>query len=138
MTPELRVHSFDDPRPRRAPVSFHAVDADGAASTRRFERATLVVALKSSCDGCREFVESELEGLEGLDLVLIIASIDEAHEWRNARRPVVSSPELWEALDLRSAPFYVLVDPTRERVVTEGVVFSSTQVATEIARFLTS
>lgn len=136
MIPGLRVHSFDEPRPRRAPTSFRAYDAEGHALTRRLERMTLVVALKSSCDGCREFVASDLEGLEELDLVFIVATIEESREWRGARRPVVTSSELWDALEVRSAPFYVLVDPARERVVSEGVVFASSQVAAEIARFL--
>jgi len=137
VTSDFRAHSFDNPRPRRAPTSFSGRDADGLEFTRTLAGPTLVVALKTSCDGCREFVAAALEEFDGLDLVLITATSDEASEWRGARRPVVAAPGLWTALDLRSAPFYVLVDPELEQVLTEGVVFSPAQVASEIARFVT-
>lgn len=136
MTSEFRAHSFDGPRPRRAPASYRAHDADGVEFTRTFAGPTLVVALKTSCDGCRDFVAHALEEFDGLELVLITATSDEASEWRGAPRPVLAAPELWAALDVRSAPFYVLIDPELEQVLTEGVVFSPTQVASEIARFV--
>ena len=136
MTPDVRAHSFDRPRERWAPGSFSGRDGDGRLFTRSFDRFTLVVAVKPSCDGCREFVQSSLDELQSVDLVVISQLPDETGEWRGSAQPVVVAPELWATLDIRSAPFYVLVDPQRERVVTEGVVFAPSQVADEIAEHL--
>jgi hypothetical protein len=39
-------------------------------------------------------------------------------------------------LGIRWPPFYVLIDPAVQRVITEGVVFAPSQVAAEIAPYL--
>jgi hypothetical protein len=95
---------------------------------------TLIVAVKPNCDGCHDFVDGELSELDDIDVVIVSAIADD--EWRNARQEVIVSPETLSALEVRSAPFYVLIDVTRQRVVTEGVVFTPAQVAAEIASFL--
>jgi hypothetical protein len=51
---------------------------------------------------------------------------------------VVVSPATLEVLEILSAPFYVLIDGVQSRVVSEGSVFSPSQVAQEIAAFLTT
>ena len=51
----------------------------------------------------------------------------------DASNDVLIAPALMKELDIRSAPFYVLIDPSSSRVVTEGVVFGPSQVAAEIA-----
>jgi hypothetical protein len=95
---------------------------------------TLIVAVKPNCDGCRDFVDGELSELDDIEVVIVSATADD--EWRNARQEVIVSPETLTALDVRSAPFYVLIDVARQRVATEGVVFTPAQVAAEIASFL--
>ncbi len=59
-------------------------------------------------------------------------------EWANARREILIAPESLRELDVRSAPHYVLLDGERSCVLTEGVPFSSAQIAEELASFLTS
>jgi hypothetical protein len=98
------------------------------------EQMTLIVAVKPDCDGCRDFIDGELTELDDVDVVIVSATADD--EWRNAHQDVIVSPETLTQLDIRSTPFYVLIDASRQRVATEGVVFSPGQVAAEIASFL--
>lgn len=131
---DFHARSFDAPRERSAPCEFVGTALNG--EERRFElrQMTLVVAVKPDCDGCREFVNGDLEGLAGIDVVIV--SDASSDEWADAVNEVVISSAFMEALNIRSAPFYVLVDPSTRRVVTEGVVFGASQVAAEIASAL--
>jgi hypothetical protein len=95
---------------------------------------TLVVAIKPNCDGCKEFVQGSLRELEGVGVVLVSATSGE-EEWATAPREILVSAELLSELGIRSAPFYVLIDPTTLKVVAEGTLFSPAQVASEIASF---
>ena len=94
------------------------------------------MAVKAACDGCRDFLCSDLHELSDVDVVIVSAVASE--EWLDAANEVLIAPELMRELDIRSAPFYVLIDPSRSRVVTEGVVFGPAQVAAEIAGALPS
>jgi hypothetical protein len=131
---DFRPHSFDDPRERAAPRELSGRTLDGKEWRRVLEGLTLVVAVKSRCDGCRDFVDSDLTELDDVDVVIVCTARDD--EWHGARQHVVISPETLSELDIRSAPFYVLIDATRQRVVSEGVVFGPAQVADEISPFL--
>jgi hypothetical protein len=94
---------------------------------------TLVIAVKPNCDGCHDFIFSELSEFEGLTVVIVTANDEVESEWEKAPRPIYTSPELFAALDIRSPPFYVLLQPDPSLVVGEGIAFSPTQVASEIA-----
>ncbi len=130
------VHSFDRPRVRRAPVSASGRTLDGAPVQITFERPTLVVSVKASCDGCRDFIVGDLDELSRVAVVVLSASADGADEWGGAVRPVIVAPRLLDDLDVLSAPFYVLILPEGPNVVAEGSVFSPAQVAAEIAHHL--
>lgn len=95
---------------------------------------TLIVAVKPRCDGCRDFVSGDLDELSEVEVVVVSAVEDV--EWQRVPRRVVVSPATMSELDIRSAPFYVLIDSARRLVVTEGTVFAPGQVATEISPFL--
>ncbi len=136
MNPDVAVHSFDEPRERIVPSQLKGRTLSGDEVVRPLEGLTLIVAIKSSCDGCRDFVHSSLEELAGVTVVVVSATGDDNAEWRDAAQPVIVAPELLATLDIRWPPFYVLVDPVRRRVVTEGVVFGPAQVAEEIAPHL--
>jgi hypothetical protein len=97
---------------------------------------TVVVAVKPDCDGCRDFVEGNLDDLSHVDVIVVSAESNE--DWRAQQRAVVVSPATLEVLEILSAPFYVLIDGVQSRVVSEGSVFSPSQVAKEIAAFLTT
>ncbi|MGB8195631.1 MAG: hypothetical protein WCF25_01320 [Acidimicrobiales bacterium] len=135
MTSEFNARSFDRPRERGAPSALRGHWSGGDETVLDLTDLTLVVAVKSNCDGCREFVNADLDGLH-VPILVVSAADDEASEWRDARRPVFVSRDAFRLLDVRSAPFYVLVDPLNGRVVTEGVLFGPSQVAAEIAPFL--
>ena len=136
MSPDVAAHSFDRPRERRAPTSFHGTTLAGEDVHIVLGALTLLVAIKPSCDGCRDFVQSDLHELAGVRVVVISESAGTAHEWADARQPVIVAPAIVTALDIRWPPFYVLIDPIARRVVCEGVVFAPSQVAREVARFL--
>ncbi len=135
MTSEFNARSFDRPRDRVAPSSLRGHWSDGAEVALELTEVTLVVAIKSDCDGCREFIHADLNELR-LPVVVISAIDDESSEWKGARQPVFVSPEAFRLLDVRWPPFYVLIDPLEHRVLTEGVLFGPEQVAAEIARYL--
>lgn len=130
------MRSFDAPRRRRAPSSFTGVTLKGEELTHSFRDLTLVVAIKTMCDGCRDFVNASLEELDMIDVVIVSATNDQDGEWTRARHPILVAPELMKELDVRWPPFYVLIDASTFEVVTEGVVFGPSQVAQEIALFL--
>jgi hypothetical protein len=99
---------------------------------------TLIVAVKQNCDGCRDFIFSELHELSSVPVLILSATGDDNDEWTNARQHVIVAPQMLQELDIRWPPFYVLVDPEQRLVVTEGVVFGPAQVAKEIASYLSS
>jgi hypothetical protein len=99
---------------------------------------TLVVAIKQSCDGCRDFIFSELNELSSVPVLILSATGDNNGEWGDSLQQVIIAPQLLSDLDVRWPPFYVLIDPEQRLVVTEGVVFGPAQVAREIGSFLSS
>lgn len=138
MIPDVNVSSFDRPRDRRAPSSLTGKSLAGKTLTYVFEGLTLIVAVKTSCDGCRDFVLSPLGELGDVTVHVVSATPDVTGEWTDAVQPVVVAPEFLQMLDVRWPPFYVLIDPDAQRVVVEGVVFGPTQVAAEISPYLKS
>ena len=131
----MGLRSVDAPRERPAPSGFHGHDAHGVDVSMTFVRPTVVVAVKPNCDGCREFISTDRALGDDVDVVVAAEGDDVA--WREARG-VVIAPQLWRDLEIRSAPFYVLIDPARGLVTGEGSVFSPTQVAAEVARRMAS
>jgi hypothetical protein len=132
------VSSFDAPRPRSAPDVINGTTLQGEHVTLTMTESTLIVAIKQSCDGCRDFVRSSLRELDGVPVVILSATGDTGEEWVDAVQPILVAPDAIVQLDIRWPPFYVLVDPHERRVISEGVVFGPAQVASEIAPYLTS
>ena len=135
MTSEFDARSFDRARERAAPDSLSGHWSNGVEDTIALSEVTLVVAIKPNCDGCRVFLDADLDGLR-VPVLIISAEDDDTGEWRDARRPVFISPDGFRLLDVRWPPLYVLVDPLARRVLTEGVLFGPAQVASEIATYL--
>ncbi len=131
---DIRAHSFDAPRERPGPSVLRGLTPAGSSRSIELRRMTLVVAVKPECDGCRDFIRGDLSELNDVEVVVVSATASE--EWHGAVTDVLVAPSLMKELDIRSAPFYVLLDPTKGKVVLEGVVFGSAQVAAEIASAL--
>ncbi len=131
----MGVRSFDETRDREAPRVLEGHWLNGEIARLELDAVTLIVAVKPNCDGCRAFADLNLVELDGLDVVIVSATTLDAEEWSQSSRPVLVSPSALDALDVRWPPLYVLIDPVSQRVLTEGVVFSPQQVATEIERF---
>ena len=136
MTSEFDARSFDRPRERAAP---HALNghwlSDGAETTVTLTELTLLVAIKSHCDGCQEFINADVSDL-GVPVLVVSADDGISSEWHETPQPVFVSPEAFRLLDVRWPPVYVLIDPVARRVRSEGVLFGVQQVATEIGPYL--
>jgi hypothetical protein len=130
------VSSFDAPRVRSAPDTITGTSLDGAGVSKVLIGLTLIVAVKQNCDGCRDFISSDLNELSDVPTLILSATGDENGEWSDSLQHVIVAPQMLKELDIRSPPFYVLIDPEQRLVVTEGVVFAPAQVASEIASYL--
>jgi hypothetical protein len=128
---DFRARSIDAPRDRPAPSVLIGESPGGELRRIELRRRTLVIAVKPDCDGCREFLHGDLLEFSHLDVIVVTAVSSE--EWVDAQNDVLIAPELMKELDIKAAPFYVLIDPSISRVVTEGVIFGPAQVAAEIA-----
>ena len=127
-------HSFDRPAQRPVPSPLIGVDSRGTPTTFAFAHRTIVLAVKPDCDGCREFLAGPLLEFEGLDVVLV--SVTPFEEGVSTSQRFIVAPEWMRQARIVSAPSYTVVDPSDGRVVSEGVAFSVSQVATEIAPYL--
>jgi hypothetical protein len=123
--------SFDAPRPRSVPSSFHALNHLGEEISCALRGPTLIVVVKDQCTGCEEFIEAR--GIIPIELVIITESPAASKKYQ-----VLLAPAFITELDARLAPVYLLIDGSPLRVLTEGTVFSAEQVVGEIAPFLNS
>ncbi|CAB4868818.1 unannotated protein [freshwater metagenome] len=128
----MGLRSIDSPRRRPAPTTAHLTDSAGVTHVLTLEPRTLIVAVKSNCDGCRPFVEDL--SIEFSDWRLIVVTRDPKPP-EAGHRTVWFAPELMDDLEVVSAPFFVALDGSPLNVVTEGVVFAPEQVAREISEF---
>lgn len=133
---DFQAHSFESFRERPAPTALRGRSLSGEERTVQVSRPTLVVAIKPHCDGCHDFVHGDLRELEGVEVVVVSATTGDDAEWDDAIQPILVAPDLMNELDIRSAPFYILINPKTSLILGEGAVFSSAQVAREIAPFL--
>ena len=136
VTSDLGPRSFDRPRERPAPSQMTGHWSNGGDAVVSLTKLTLLVVIKSNCDGCHDFLFSDLDVFAGLDVVIMSATDDADNEWIDAPRPVLIAPDALLTLDVKWPPFYLLVDPIGGLVRTEGVLFGPSQVAAEIASFL--
>jgi len=133
---DVEPRSYDASRPRTAPKQLTGRSLSGEVQTVEVTSFTLVAAIKPNCDGCSEFVHGSLKELDHVAVVLLSAT-EGTSEWVDARREILVAPDVMEDLGIRSAPYYVLLDPSTSSVVAEGALMSPTQVASEIERYLT-
>jgi len=126
------LRSIDSPRRRPAPQSATLISNSGETLHHHFSSRSLIVAVKPNCDGCQTFLNHRDSTFEGWQLLVI------------SREPIVTTPgqqrvfqseELFNALEISAAPFYVALDGSPLEIVTEGVVFAPEQVASELSSF---
>jgi hypothetical protein len=132
----MRVRSIDAPRERHAPRHYRGSTLAGEDVSAEFTKPTLVLFVKQDCLGCRDVVTSPRDAFGDVATLIVAATASEEPWWSDSMHPLVISPTLIEELEVRWPPFYVLIDPSSQRVVVEGVVFGSSQVRQEIAPFL--
>ncbi len=137
MTSELSPRSFDRPRERRAPTSLTGRWSNGGDVVVTLTRLTLLIIIKSNCDGCRDFYTGDLDLFAGRDVLFVSGAPDIDVECTDPQRPVLVAPDVLAELDVKWPPFYVLIDPAAAVVRCEGVLFGPSQVAAEIEAFLT-
>lgn len=133
MSEEFRARSFDPPRERPAPTTFLATPVGGVEQRVELRRDTLIVVVKPHCDGCHSFIFGDLSAFSDVDVLLLSREAPTSDEWSSSARDILVAPALLDELHVSSAPFYVVISPTRQRVVTEGIAFDPAQVAAEMA-----
>jgi hypothetical protein len=131
---DFEARSFDAPRERRVPARLSGHSLDGQVRSIDLSARTLFIAVKPQCDGCHDFIYGDLHELEGFQVVVLSESVDES--WTVTSQEIFLSPSAMTELDIRSAPYYLLVDGEQRAVLAEGTLFSPSQVADEIATFL--
>ena len=107
-------------------------DADGAAqhvAVAGVQHKTLLVFLSTTCLTCRDFwsafADASLE-VPGRARVVIVTRGAEAESPSSVRRlapraiHTVMSTETWHAYNVPGAPYFILVDGARNRVIGEG------------------
>ena len=130
------MHSFDTTRQRRAPRHYEGTNLWDEPVSGEFTCLTLIVAIKEDCWGCRNILECSPGEMGDVTTLLVAAQASRETSWRSSPHRVLISASLLKELDVRWPPFYVLFDPTQEKVMSEGVVFDAHQVREEIAPFL--
>ena len=128
----MGLRSIDSPRRRPAPHSALLISGSGESHRHVFLPRTLIVAVKDNCDGCQAFLTHPEPTFAGWQLLLISKDVFATPLERQA---VWQSSELFDALEISAAPFYVALDGTPLEVVTEGVVFDPQQVVSELSLF---
>lgn len=107
---------------------MHGTTPTGAPQSITLAPGDLVVAVKAHCDGCASMLHGDLSALAGRRVWLLASTVlDEP-----PGRPYLVSPQGLAALELYSAPQYVLLGGDPLHVVGEGFVFSPDQVAAEL------
>ncbi len=111
---------------------IEAFDEAGDLLTVRLNERTLVIAVKSSCDGCRLLLETDAD-FWGLPMVALCADDATAAEYADLATPVRRAPGWLAASGVSAAPFFLVV-ASDGTVVTEGIPFDPHQVRDEVTR----
>jgi hypothetical protein len=101
-----------------------------------FASPTLILAVKQDCLGCQSVFEAPAGAFGDVSTMIVAARASIEPYWRTTQHRVLVSELLLQELDVRWPPFYVLIDPSSETVISEGVVFAAEQVREEIAPYL--
>jgi hypothetical protein len=132
----VSVRSIDGPHERQAPRDYRGSSLTGEQVSAQFAEPTLVLFVKADCLGCRDVLTSAHDAFGDVATLIVATTTSNEPWWSTSAHPVVIAPTLFEELEVRWPPVYVLIDPSSQRVVTEGVVFGASQVREEIAPFL--
>ena len=130
------MQSIDAPRERPAPSHYRGLSLKGDLVQGEFTRPTLVLAIKEDCLGCRSVLDAPRDAFGDVATLVVAARPSADPGWATTLHPLIVSELLLQQLDVRWPPFYVLIDPARGAVVTEGVVFGPEQVREEIAAYV--
>lgn len=123
------LRSIDQPRRRPAPQTATLVSEAGETHHVELAPRTLIVAVKPNCDGCQHFLNHPGDSFAGWHLLVITKD----QFVSNAAQPLWRSDELFNALEISAAPFYVALDGHPLEIVGEGVVFAPEQVESELS-----
>lgn len=93
---------------------------------------TLVVFVAAACDACRELASLVATGLEGLEVLGAVRADDVGLARGVGAGRWLVGDHAFDALEVRSAPFFCLLDGDGAR--TEGVAFGAAYVVEACAR----
>lgn len=126
---------------RSVRTTLSGMDLSGRPVLVALEGPTLVVALSTTCDGCRDLAELVRAGsasvavlgvlrapLAGLPDAEVAAFCETSGRW-------VLGDDPFDALEVRAAPYFCLID-AQGTVVIEGVAFGRSHVEAHVERAL--
>jgi hypothetical protein len=151
LTRLVAVPTFRD-QPSMAAVDIDGVDLNGRTAHLRVDHPgtfTLLLFLKSNCDGCGPLWEAVADpgahGLGGLEVAGVIRIADRKERSamrrlvpRSARPRVMVAPQAFTDYRVHGGPFFVLVDGSGPVVATEGVAWALDQLRADVARARTA
>ncbi len=107
----------------------------------QFAGTSLVVFLSTTCDGCRDLACLVREGVGGVSVLGVLRvppgglPSGELSSFVGAKGRWLVGDDAFEAYEVSSAPFFVIVDAAGD-VVVEGVALGRRDVAEHCARVL--
>ncbi len=116
-------------------------DPGGRSVRVLVDHPTLVVVLSTTCDGCRDLAELVGDGSSSVAVLGVLRSPvgglpdDEVAALCGTGGRWVLGDDPFEALDVRAAPYFCLVD-AHGTVVVEGVAFGRSHVEAHVERAL--
>jgi hypothetical protein len=128
-------------RPRRPRSVLQGHDPLGAVIEARLAGASLVVFLSTTCDGCLDLAGLVREGVEGFDVLGVLRAPtdglpdDGISSFVGTGGRWIVGDDAFEALEVRAAPFFCILDATGTLAV-EGVALGASHVADHCARVL--
>jgi hypothetical protein len=120
----------------RTTLSGH--DPTGRPMRRSLDTPTLVVFLATTCDGCHDLAELVRSGVAGIEVLGVLRRPSsglpdaEVDAFIGSSGAWLCGDDPFEALDIRSGPYFCLLDATGT-VVVEGVAFGRAHVEEHVA-----
>lgn len=116
---------------RRVEPRLRVRTAGGAERSVPLERTTLVVFLSAQCGACEELAALVRAGVQGADTLGVVRERDAVALGAWGTGPFFVADGAFEDLDVRSAPFFALVDADGT-VLTEAVAIGASYVEAQV------
>ena len=127
--------------PRMARRTLGGLDPTGVESEVHLDGPTVVVFVSTTCDGCRDLARLVREGVDGFAVLGALRippgglPSDETSRFMDGEGHWILGDDAFDAFQVRSAPFFCILDATGS-IVVEGVAFGASHVTEHCARVI--